>query len=190
MRIASLYWLILAAVACTPPPVPPAPVTSQVIHSHDATTWFEEYFARATSVSPDGRRLVFVNRDRASLIDVEHGVLPMEVWAGVDEVTHVVIRPSGDVAVRGRRGNQTGWFERERTGRVRNIDVPATSVPTWSQDGQSIAYQASIDTQWMLHLMTGSERRAIPLPTRATALAWYPDGSGLLVMLPQEAGLS
>jgi Tol biopolymer transport system component len=114
----------------------------------------------------------------------------MEVWAGVDEVTHVVIRPSGDVAVRGRRGNQTGWFERERTGRVRNIDVPATSVPVWSEDGQSIAYQASAGTQAMLHVMTGTERRAIPLPARANAIAWYPDGSGLLVMLPQGGGLS
>jgi Tol biopolymer transport system component len=190
VKIPSFSSLFLAAVACVQPLPPTAPTTSEVIYSHDATTWFEEYSGRATSVAPDGRRLVFVTRNRVSLTDVEHGVLPMEVWAGVDEVTHVVIRPSGDVAVRGRRGIQMGWFEREPTGRLRNIGVPATSVPAWSEDGESIAYQASVGTQSLLHVMTGSERRAIPLPARATAIAWYPDGSGLLVLLPQGAGLS
>src|SRR5918992_2043114 len=182
--------LLLAVVACVQPLPPTAPTISEVIYSHDATTWFEEYSGRATSISPDGRRLVFVTRSGARLIDVEHGVLPMEVWASVDEVTHVAIRPSGDVAVRGRRGTETGWFERERTGRVRKIDVPATSIPVWSTDGESIAYQAIAGSQSMVHVMTGTERRAIPLPARATAIAWYPDASALLVMIPQRTGLS
>ncbi|HET6702754.1 MAG TPA: hypothetical protein VFH14_13165 [Gemmatimonadaceae bacterium] len=176
--------------ACVQPPTPIAPVTSEVIHSHDATTWFEEYFARATSVSPDGRRLVFESRGTATLIDVEHGVLRMEAWAGVDEVTGVVIRPSGDVAVRGRHGDSTGWYERDRAGRRRAIDVPSDAVPRWSDDGGSIAYQAASGTQWMLHIVTRTGRRAVPMPARAHAVAWYPDASALLVLMPEAAGLS
>jgi dipeptidyl aminopeptidase/acylaminoacyl peptidase len=179
-----------AGTACVQPPTPVAPASSNVIYSHDATTWFEEYFARATSVSPDGRRLVFEGRGNAALIDVEHGVLRMEAWAGVDEVTGVVIRPSGDVAVRGRRGDSTGWYERDRSGRLRAIDVSPDAVPQWSDDGESIAYQAASGTEWMLHLVTRSGRRAVPMRMRAQALAWYPDASALLVLMSEGAGLS
>jgi dipeptidyl aminopeptidase/acylaminoacyl peptidase len=190
MRLAAFGALAWALVACVQPPAAIAPATSEVIHSHDVTTWFEEYSARATSVAPDGRRLVFQSRGRVALIDVQHGALPMEAWAGVDEVTGVIIRPSGDVAVRGRRGDQSGWFERDRTGRLRNIDVPATAVPRWSEDGASIVYQEASGTQWMLHTVTRGARRAVPIAGRANAVAWYPDASALLVMLPEEAGLS
>jgi Tol biopolymer transport system component len=190
MRLAAVSVLVWALGACVQPPAPVAPATSEVIHSHDATSWFEEYFARATSVAPDGRRLVFQNRGSVALIDVEHGALPMDAWAAVDEVTGVVIRPSGDVAVRGRRGGQAGWFERDRTGRLRSIDVPATVVPRWSEDGVSIAYQEASGTQWMLHIVAREGRRALPIPARANAVAWYPDASALLVMLPEDAGLS
>jgi Tol biopolymer transport system component len=190
MRAATLSGVAWAVVACTPAPTPVAPTTSEVIHSHDVTTWFEEYFSRATSVSPDGRRLVFASRGGVALLDVEHGALPMQAWAGVDEVTGVVIRPSGEVAVRGRRGDQSGWFERERTGRLRSLEVPAPAVPRWSEDGESIAYQEATGTQWMLHIVTRGARRVLPIPAMAHAMAWYPDASALLVMLPEGAGLS
>jgi Tol biopolymer transport system component len=182
--------MVCAITACVQAAGPIAPSTSEVIHSHDATTWFEEYLARATSVSPDGRRLVFSSRGTVALIDVQHGALPMEAWAGVDEVTGVVIRPSGDVAVRGRRGNAVGWYERDRAGRLLSIDVSPTAVPQWSEDGESIAYQEATGAQWMLHLVTRSGRRVVPIPMRAQALSWYPDASALLVMMPESTGLS
>ena len=191
MRICSLLCLPVAFLACVqPPPSLSAPAGSTVIHSHDATTWFEEYFARATSVAPDGRRLVFASRGGVALIDVQHGVLPMHAWASVDEVTGVVIRPSGEVAVRGRRGESSAWYERDRTGDLRRIDVPATVVPQWSADGESIAYQDGSGNQWMLHIVTRAGRRVLPLSRRASAVAWYPDGTSLLVMLPDDNGLS
>lgn len=179
-----------SVVACVQPPAPTAPATSQVIHTHDATTWFEEYFARATSVAPDGRRLVFASRGAVALIDVQHGALPMEAWAGVDEVTGVVIRPSGEIAVRGRRGDAAGWYERDRSGTLRRIDVAATAIPQWSEDGESIAYQEAAGSQWMLHVVTRSGRRVVPMTTRAQAFAWYPDATALLVMMPESAGLA
>jgi Tol biopolymer transport system component len=171
-------------------PVPSAPPTARVIHSHDATTWFEEYFARATSVAPDGRRLVFASRGAVALIDVEHGALPMEAWAGVDEVTGVVIRPSGEIAVRGRRGDTAGWYERDRAGTLRSVDVSPAAVPWWSEDGESIAYQDAAGSQWMLHLVTRSGRRVVPLTARAKGFTWFPDGLSLLVMMPDSGGLA
>lgn len=181
---------LCGVAACVQAPIGTAPSTSQVIYTHAATTWFEEYFARATSVSPDGRRLVFESGGRATLIDVEHGALPMEAWAGVDEVTGVVIRPSGDVAVRGRRGVAAGWYERDRAGRLRSIDVSTTAIPIWSEDGGSIAYQEPSGSQWLLHLVTRTGRRVVPIPTRARAIAWYADASALLIMMPDSAGLA
>ena len=190
MRVVALGAPIWVLAACVPPPAPSAPPTSEVVHSHDVTTWFEEYFARATSVAPDGRRLVFASRGNVALIDVAHGALPMGAYAGVNEVTGVVIRPSGDVAVRGRRGDQIEWLERDRTGGLRRIDVPATAIPKWSDDGESIVYQEASGTQWMLHIVTRSTKRVLPLPAMALAFGWYPDASALLVMLPEGAGLS
>ena len=175
---------------CTQASVSSAPPTARVIHSHDATTWFEEYFARATSVAPDGRRLVFASRGGVALIDVDHGALPMEAWAGVDEVTGVVIRPSGEIAVRGRRGDAAGWYERDRVGTLRSVDVSPTAIPRWSEDGESIAYQDAAGSQWMLHLVTRSGRRVVPMTARAKAFAWYPDALALLVMMPDTAGLA
>ena len=165
---------VCGAVACVQAPVATAPATSTVLHTHDATTWFEEYRARATSVSPDGRRLVFESGGKATLIDVEHGALPMEAWAGVDEVTGVVIRPSGDVAVRGRRGATGGWYERDRAGRLRSIDVSATAIPVWSENGESIAYQEANGSQWMLHLVRRTGRRVVPMLARAQAIGGIP----------------
>ena len=181
---------IAVVSGCTQAPVSSAPPTARVIHSHDATTWFEEYFARATSVAPDGRRLVFASRGASALIDVDHGTLPMEAWAGVDEVTGVVIRPSGEIAVRGRRGDAAGWYERDRVGTLRSVDVSPTAIPRWSEDGESIAYQDAAGSQWMLHLVTRSGRRVVPMTARATAFAWYPDALALLVMMPDTAGLA
>lgn len=181
---------VFGVAACVQAPVATAPSGSEVIHSHHATTWFEEYFARATSVSPDGRRLVFESGGRATLIDAQHGALPMEAWAGVDEVTGVVIRPSGDVAVRGRRGAAGGWYERDRAGTLRSIDVSASAIPIWSEDGEAIAYQEPTGAQWMLHLITRTGRRVVPMPMRAQAIVWYPDASALLVMMPESAGLA
>jgi Tol biopolymer transport system component len=175
---------------CVPAPVPSAPSTARVLYSHDATTWFEEYLARATSVAPDGRRLVFASRSGVALIDTQHGALPMEAWAGVDEVTGVVIRPSGEIAVRGRRGDVAGWYERDRVGTLRSVGVSPDATPWWSEDGESIAYQAAEGSQWMLHLVTRSGRRVVPLPARARAFAWFPDGLALLVMMPDTAGLA
>jgi len=188
--LARIGLAVCAVAACVQPPVPTAPVTSQVIHTHDATTWFEEYFARAMSVAPDGRRLVFASRGGVALIDVQHGALPMEAWAGVDEVTGVVIRPSGEIAVRGRRGDASGWYERDRTGTLRSIDVAASSIPQWSEDGEAIAYQEPAGSQWMLHLVSRSGRRVLPMRARAQAFAWFPDASALLIMMPDSAGLS
>jgi Tol biopolymer transport system component len=191
MRVAAFVGLGCTLLACVqPPPSPSAPAGSAVIHSHDATTWFEEYFARATSVAPDGRRLVFASRGGVALIDVQHGALPMHAWASVDSVTGVVIRPTGEVAVRGRRGDSSAWYERDRTGALRRIDVPATVVPQWSADGESFAYQDGSDGQWMLHIVTRGGRRVLPLARRANDLAWYPDATSLLVMLPDRDGLS
>ncbi|MDQ4081221.1 MAG: hypothetical protein M3125_10735 [Gemmatimonadota bacterium] len=190
-NLTTLTALAALLAGCVPPPLPTVPATSsEVVHRHEATTWFEEYFSRARSVSPDGGRLVFESRGRASLIDVEHGTLPMEAWAGVDEVTGVIIRPSGDVAVRGRRGGAHLWVERERTGRLRTIDVPATVFPVWSADDAAIAYQEPAGTQWMIHMVTRAGRRVVPIPERASAIAWYPDASALLVMFPDTGGLS
>ncbi|HJU68405.1 MAG TPA: hypothetical protein VJ650_09155 [Gemmatimonadaceae bacterium] len=187
-RVRRACVVTFAVAGCVQPPVPSAPSTAQVIHTHDATTWFEEYQARATSVAPDGRRLVFATRGGVELIDVAHGVLPMEAWAGVDEVTGVVIRPSGEIAVRGRRGDVSGWYERDRAGSLRRVEVSPAAVPQWSEDGESIAYQDAEGPQWMLHIVTRSGRRVVPLTQRAKALAWYPDASALLVMMPESAG--
>ena len=109
------------------------------------------------------------------------------VWI---QVTGVVIRPSGEVAVRGRRGDSSAWYERDRTGELRRIDVPATALPQWSEDGESFAYQDGSGGQWMLHIVARSGRRVLPLARRASAVAWYPDGTSLLVMLPDRDGLS
>ena len=182
--------VVFTVIGCVQPPVPSAPPTAQVIHSHDATTWFEEYFARATSVAPDGRRLVFESRGGVALIDLEHGALPMEAWAGVDEVTGVVIRPSGEIAVRGRRGDASGWYERDRAGTLRSVDVAPAAAPQWSEDGESIAYQDAVGSQWMLHIVSRSGRRVVPMPARAKTFAWYPDASALLVMMPESVGLA
>ncbi|MGQ0713901.1 MAG: hypothetical protein ACT4PJ_09215 [Gemmatimonadaceae bacterium] len=190
MRLIITAILAALVVGCVPPPPPTVPETSDVVHTHDATTWFEDYFSRATSVSPDGDRLVFESRGRASLVDVVHGVLPMEAWAGVDEVTGVIIRPSGDVAVRGRRGAEHVWVERDRTGRLRTIEVPADVYPVWSPDAAAIAYEEAAGTQWMIHVVTRAGRRVVPIPGRASAIAWYPDASALLLMVPDTGGLA
>lgn len=190
IRLASVGIAMCVVTGCVQVPPPSAPAASQVIHTHDATTWFEEYFARALSVAPDGRRLVFASRGNVALIDVQHGALPMEAWAGVDEVTGVVIRPSGEIAVRGRRGDASGWYERDRSGTLRSIDVGPGSTPQWSEDGDAIAYQEAVGSQWMLHLVSRSGRRVLPMTARAQAFAWYPDASALLILMPDSAGLS
>jgi Tol biopolymer transport system component len=191
-KLTTLTALVALLAGCMPPPLPTVPAgSSEVVHRHETTTWFEEYRgARALSVSPDGGRLVFESRGRAALIDVEHGTLPMEAWAAVDTVTGVIIRPSGDVAVRGRRGAAHLWIERDRTGRLRTIDVPPTVYPIWSPDDAAIAYQEPVGTQWMMHMVTRAGRRVVPLPKGAHAMAWYPDASSLLVMFVDTGGLS
>lgn len=190
-RFVNLFALAaFAACAQAPGGAGVSPVAASVVHRHQTTTWFEEQFARATSATPDGQRVVFEARGTAQLIDARYGALPMERWAGVDAVTGVTIRPTGDVAVRGQRGDSVVWVDRDGSGSLRTIDISPTARPVWGDDGSSVAYQEVTGSQWMLHIVRRGSRRAVPLPVRASAIAWYPDASAVLVMLPDRDGTS
>jgi hypothetical protein len=131
--------------------------------------------------SPDGATIAFVdNTARLFLVDAGGGLVPRQVGTN-GPVLSIAYSPSGDeIAFVGGRGDLKTVDLATGVTRTVVSDTPSTrawSNPTWSPDGQMLAFFASEDNMSSISLVQadGSGRRVV-VSVEGQDPEWSPDG--------------
>jgi len=163
----------------------------------------------AVSFTPDGNYVTFVRSDK-STVNFRYlyrmpvlGGTPIQLIRDIDSApvfspdgsqiafTRGVVSPSSNRIL---IANQDGSNEHVL------IDIPSFSAGnssvTWSPDGQSLAVISPESRgnaiYWVLEVIsvkTGQKKDLYHFPLNARAVAWLPDGSGVLVMALDEQSI-
>lgn len=170
-----------------PPSVDGGP--AEVLFSEAPPSWFEAYFT-SLDVAPDGRRAVF---DSRRLVDLTEGTdSPIGVIDAVDGGT---FDDAGRLVVRGRRGEDVGWFRAGDSGGEATLlpSLGRDGSAVWSASGRSIAHAYRSGDDGTVRIASpedGGPVESYALPGALLAFAWLPGDTTLLVLVSEEGGLS
>ena len=115
---------------------PSGEAQAQVLFSETPPAWFDAYFTRLT-VAPDGSSALF---DGSRLVDLSGGTAsPVGV---IDAASAATYDDAGRLVVRGRHGDDRGWFRAGQSDAPPELLVGVTTSerPVWSSSGAHIAY--------------------------------------------------
>ncbi|MEN8376964.1 MAG: hypothetical protein ABFS34_16170 [Gemmatimonadota bacterium] len=187
--------LALLALACAsdsePAPSADDGDSAPAVFAESPAAWFNVYFTRL-AVAPDGRQAVL---DSRRLIDLTTGAeTPIE--GGLDAVSSAAFDRLGRLVVTGQRGEERGWFRIDRAVSVEATpilhSVPPIARVSWAPSGERVAYTTRGDpsTLYVGPADGSAEPATHTLPGAPSAHAWLPDGSAVLVLVPDEHGVS
>jgi Tol biopolymer transport system component len=152
-------------------------------------TWFEEV-ASSARIAPDGRSALYGSRGRVTLIDLASGRGESSRLAGVEGLADAEFLRGGRIALRGRRGNERGWFIPDENGGLRLTPLPEDAAPRWSPDGSGVAFYRRGSPDNGLFVGDPARPRRDLAGRRVTGLAWAPDGHSVYAVLCDESGAS
>lgn len=183
----------LLAFACSPDATGSLSDSSepaQVLLSESPPAWFEAY-ATGLDVAPDGTWAFF---DFRRLLNLTSGA-EYEPSAGLDAARLGTFDHLGRPVVAGRLDGEAGWFRLgDPTGTATRLaHIPPESFPVWSRSGERIAYVPWSDAGRVVRIGPAygtAEAEPYTLPGAPSAAAWLPRDSALLVLVPDERGMS
>jgi len=184
-------WLPLASalVLLLPLPARQPADKPQKVYSESPATWFEAAWMKA-SVSPDGRWAILSGRAWVHLADLTNGrEEPQRLLGGLERVFDAEFTSDGQIARRGRRGRERGWFLPAGE-ELRLSPLPDDAVLQWSPDGKGVAFYRAREPQAGLFVGTLQEHKQHPLGGSVTGLAWSPWGGAVYALVYQPDGLS
>ncbi|MCI0402365.1 MAG: hypothetical protein L0212_02445 [Acidobacteria bacterium] len=184
-------WLPLASalVLFLPQPANRPAAKPQKVYSESPATWFEAAWMKA-SVSPDGRWAILSGRSWVHLADLIQGrEEPQRLLGGLERVFDAEFTSAGQIARRGRRGSERGWFVPAGE-ELRLSPLPDDAVPQWSPDGSRVAFYRARETQAGLFVGTLQDYKQHPLGGSVTGLAWSRWGGAVYALVYQPDGLS
>ena len=184
---------VLWNVACTSNPdrgaAPDSSESALVLFSDSPLAWYNAYFTDL-EVAPDGERAFF---DYRRLVDLTTGA-EISLGSDLDAVFTGTFDPLGRPIVRGRRGDERGWFRIDDSTAAATLleSVPATASLAWSSSGKQVVYWSNADPM-TLFIGPGDgsgEVRAHPLSGTVSAATWLPEDAAILVLVQDERGVS
>jgi Tol biopolymer transport system component len=172
---ASIFFLGIAATALAQESVR----DRYVLHP---SGWYEGAFSEST-VSRDGKWLFFTATGKARVLDVDRGRDATEEFlSGFDSVRSAAPFGAGGLALLGARGAERGWFVPDASGYFLSA-LPPDALPRWNDRGD-VAFFRRDETRRRLHVRDAEYE----LRGEGCALAWLPDGRGLLVLTWHSEG--
>ena len=165
----------------------------ELVYSEKPATWFEDAGKRA-SISQDGKWAIYGSGRGVKMIELATGRSdPKRLSAGLDEVSGGAVFYKGDqLALRGRRGKETGWFLPGKVERgVELTPLPPDAVPQWTSDGSRVAlYREGQPEKGLILDSSGDRRNYETLGGNITGLVWSPDGGEIYVLICAIDGVS
>lgn len=181
--------LVSALVLFLPQPAARPAAKPQKVYSESPNTWFEAAWMKA-SVSPDGRWAILSGRSWVHLANLTTGrEEPQRLLGGLEGVFDAEFTSGGQLARRGRRGSERGWFLSAGK-ELRLSPLPDDAVPQWSPDGKRVVFYRAREPQAGLFVGTPQEYKQHPLDGSVTGLAWSPWGGAVYALVNQPDGLS
>ncbi|MGH9812829.1 MAG: TolB family protein, partial [Candidatus Acidiferrales bacterium] len=142
------------------------------------------------SVSPDGRWAILSGRSWVHLANLTTArEEPQRLLGGLERVFDAEYASNGQLARRGLRGRERGWFLPAGE-ELRLSPLPDDAAPQWSPDGKQVAFYRAREPQAGLFVGTLEEYKQHPLGGSVTGLAWSPWGGAVYALVYQPDGLS
>ena len=155
------------------------------IYAEEPSTWFEDAFTHAM-VSPDGSKMLHVDRLGVSLVDLSSGEdLRAELLLDFDQVMAATFDGNGRIARFANRRRDMGWFL-ESGENLRSTAIPLDAVPAWAPGNRDVVWIRPPGNRIVLG--EPPDDRWHNIGDRVLGLAWDPTGAAAYGLAMSENG--
>ena len=164
----------------------------ELIYSEQPATWFEDASKRA-SLSHDGKSALYGSGRGVKLIDLATGRADSKrLTAGLDEVSAAVFYKGDQLAIRGRRGKETGWLVPGKVGAAGSSfrHYPRRRPQLVCRRRPGPLGTASEPDKGLFIDSSGEQKKYENLGGNITGLVWSTDGSEIYVLVYATDGTS
>jgi Tol biopolymer transport system component len=163
---------------------------SERLYSESPAAWFEAASSSA-QISSDSKWALYPSFGRGlKLINLETGREEAERFtAGMDRVFSAIFYRGNQLARRGERAGQQGWFLPGPDG-PRLFPLPPDAVPRWSPDGSAVAYFWPMQADKGVFVRDAQNQKQYSVEGRINGFVWSPDGRLIYATAWHEDGLT
>jgi Tol biopolymer transport system component len=168
----------------------PGAVEPEKVYSESPAAWYEG-LGNAAQISSDGKWALYHSFGRGTkLINLETGREEAERFkAGMDRVFSATFYRGNQLARRGERAGQQGWFLPGPDG-PRIFPLPPDAIPRWSPDGSAVAYFWPLQADKGLFVGDAQHQKQYSVEGSINGFVWSPDGRLIYGTAWHEDGLT
>lgn len=164
----------------------PAP---SVVYERSDNTWFEGDWSHVV-VSPDTDWAAYETRRDVHLISLRTGKEdPGRLGSGLDQTNDVAFCGPGQLARRGKRGSQKGWFMADERG-LDLSPLPSDAELECSSDGRSVAFFRESKRADGIFVGTPSSNKNFRYKGEVAGIAFNSDNTGVYTVFVTDDGVS
>ena len=178
--VAVLFTLVAlaATLACEEPSSSYSP---ELVYADRPSTWVPPL--PELRISPDEKWAAFGRGQWLRMVELDTGQSRESERLGeLDSVTDIVFRAGAEIARRGSKGEDPGWYLGES-----KSNLPSDAVVRFSPDGVQVAFYRAAEPRALIAGPIASPE-SFELARTVRALEWARDGSGLFLLLQNESG--
>jgi Tol biopolymer transport system component len=160
------------------------------VYSESPAAWFEAASGSA-QISSDGKWALYPSFGRGlKLVNLETGGEEVERFkAGMDRVLSATFYMGNQLARRGERTGQQGWFLPGPDG-PRLFPLPPDAIPRWSPNGSAVAYFWPMQADKGLFVEDAQRHKQFSVEGMIRSFVWSPDGRLFYATAWHEDGLT
>lgn len=171
------------------------PREARVVFAFHPRTWFEDAFNQP-QIDGLGELALMRVEGRWRSLDFKKSTQRLfPTPRGFDEITAMIgMSQYGDLALRGRRGSQWGWYlESVLSDSFLLSEIPSNCWPHWSRNQQHVLYYPisarPMQSGLWIAEADGKNAQAISQDWRVVGAEWLPDSTTFVALVINDAGL-
>jgi len=164
----------------------PAP---SVVYERSDNTWFEGDWSHVV-VSPDTDWAAYETRRDVHLISIRTGKEELDrLGSGLDQTNDISFCGPGQLARRGKRGSQEGWFMADERG-LDLSPLPSDAELACSSDGKSVVFFRESKRADGIFVGTPSSNENFRYKGEVAGIAFNSDNTGVYTVFVTDDGVS